>query len=298
MNPPHPANRDARPPDAVSPRQHHSASPASGHRATGPQARHNRLQAALPTPVAPGRQLPAHIDVLGSLSHKPPHVSRQHTPARWALPVALLLLAGATAHWVGLSHDAAGKQTAHAGPGAPAPAPEDARQRPVPGTGVPVSAVVQPNAPQTTAPGPTQGTASPADAPTPPPPTPPRTEDVLTARLESWRSAWAARDVETYLAHYSVHFVPADGQTRQGWATTRRRIISTRPAITLSVHAVTVQAVSSERWQTRFQQDYAAGALVEKNRAKWLDWVQEDGTWRIVAERQMPDPSRTATRRP
>ena len=87
-----------------------------------------------------------------------------------------------------------------------------------------------------------------------------------------------------------------NGQTRATWAATRRRIISTRPEITLRVHTVVLQAVSRQQWQARFLQDYAAAGHVENDVPKTLDWVLEDGIWRIAAERQASPAARSVSR--
>lgn len=112
----------------------------------------------------------------------------------------------------------------------------------------------------------------------------------LLARLESWRQAWANRDVDAYLAHYSPAFIGTNGQPRSAWAAARRRVISTRPEIVLSLSAVEAQAVAADRWELRFLQDYAAGGYVEKNRPKTLVLVLENGVWNIVTEQQTRAP--------
>lgn len=111
------------------------------------------------------------------------------------------------------------------------------------------------------------------------------TENVLRERLEGWRLAWASRDAEAYLAHYSPRFVAANGQTHGDWAVSRRRIISSRPEIVLHLSAIRWLALSPDRWQVQFLQDYAAGGHVEKQLPKTLELVLENGQWNIVSER-------------
>lgn len=111
------------------------------------------------------------------------------------------------------------------------------------------------------------------------------THAALRSTLESWRQAWAARDVQAYLGHYAHAFVPANGQPKAQWAANRRRTISSRSAIVLSLSQIELKSAGPDRWQARFLQDYASDGYVEKQLPKTLDLVREDGQWRLAAER-------------
>lgn len=112
-------------------------------------------------------------------------------------------------------------------------------------------------------------------------------EQQLRERVESWRKAWAARDIEAYLAHYSASFEAANGLSRLDWETNRRRIL-TRPAtIVLNIHSLELRPMSADRWAVRFRQDYAAGSFVEKNLHKSLELQREGEQWLIVSEQQL-----------
>lgn len=113
-------------------------------------------------------------------------------------------------------------------------------------------------------------------------------EDAVRQRIDSWRQAWANRDVEAYLAHYGTQFKPLKEATRAEWAANRRRIIGSRPDIALSLSQLRLLRMDDQRWQASFLQDYASGGYVEKQQPKTLELVQEDGQWFIVVERQTP----------
>jgi hypothetical protein len=113
-------------------------------------------------------------------------------------------------------------------------------------------------------------------------------EEAVRQRIDSWRQAWANRDVEAYLAHYGAQFKPLKEATRADWVANRRRIIGSRPDISLSLSQMQLQRMDDQRWQASFLQDYASGGYVEKQQPKTLELVQEDGQWFIVAERQTP----------
>lgn len=236
----------------------------------------------------PGR----HIDVLGSLQHHPAIGDRGPLPAR-AVMMVFTLVVVVMAGWVAQTHGPLRSDGAADAP--QADRRDQAARAPVPPPSHEAAAAHALSAVPAAQPGtPRAETANAVLLHVTAPP--PLTEAIVAERLESWRQAWAARDVDAYLAHYSAEFVPPNGQTRATWAATRRRIISTRPEITLRVHTVVLQAVSHQQWQARFLQDYAAAGHVENDVPKTLDWVLEDGIWRIAAERQASPAARSGSR--
>lgn len=112
-------------------------------------------------------------------------------------------------------------------------------------------------------------------------------EQQLRERVESWRKAWAARDIETYLAHYSARFEASNGLSRVDWETNRRRILARPATIVLNLHSLELRPLRADRWVVRFRQDYAAGSFVEKNLDKALELQREGDQWLIVSERQV-----------
>lgn len=225
-----------------------------------------------------------HIDVLSSLHHRPAIGMRLPLSAH-AMLTTLVLVATALVWWAFQPreplrdhHTAALAETKR---WIPAAEPAMPPITPGPQATRPTSAALTAEAEPTQAIAVSAAQAGAATAS-------PTAEAVLKERLESWRLAWAARDVDAYLKHYSSGFVPSNGLTRAAWASARQRIISSRPEIVLSVSKVDIQPIAHDRWQARFLQDYASAGHVEKDVPKTLDWVNEDGVWRIVAERQLP----------
>lgn len=119
-------------------------------------------------------------------------------------------------------------------------------------------------------------------------PHPAEHEQALLLRIESWRQAWATRDIDAYLSHYSPHFKPQKERDRQTWAANRRRVILSRPPITLNVSELQLERLDAQGWGAHFLQDYASGTYVEKQQPKTLVWVLEEGQWLIAAERALP----------
>lgn len=113
-------------------------------------------------------------------------------------------------------------------------------------------------------------------------------EQTLQLRVDSWRQAWAAQDVDAYLSHYSRQFKPQKERDRQTWAANRRRVILSRPDIELKVSELQLERLDAQGWRVHFLQDYASGTYVETQQPKILEWVLEDGRWLITAERALP----------
>ena len=102
--------------------------------------------------------------------------------------------------------------------------------------------------------------------------------------IATWAAAWAARDVEAYLAHYAPDFVPEGGIGRDAWVRQRQERIGKASAPSVDVRDLTVTDAGSATLEVRFRQDYAAGTYRDAS-DKLLVWKQQrDGRWLIVRE--------------
>ena len=102
--------------------------------------------------------------------------------------------------------------------------------------------------------------------------------------IATWSAAWAARDVEAYLAHYAPDFVPEGGIGRDAWVRQRQERIGKASAPSVDVRDLTVTDAGSATLEVRFRQDYAAGTYRDAS-DKLLVWKQQrDGRWLIVRE--------------
>lgn len=102
--------------------------------------------------------------------------------------------------------------------------------------------------------------------------------------VERWRAAWAGRDVDSYLGFYSSAFVPADGSTRTAWAAARRKNISSRADISVTLNDMQITRIGAEQTQVAFRQDYVAGTFRETAKLKTLLLERVGDDWRIVGE--------------
>ena len=178
------------------------------------------------------------------------------------------------------SADAASKSGRPAA-AAPTPAAVVATQRPAP---APAAAAPAPAAPTPAA------AAAPAPAPAPtaaaPAPAPATASDsstqAVTAAVQAWASAWAAKDMKAYLGAYDKSFDPPGNQNRSAWEKEREARIVGKSKISVKLSDIAV-SVKGDKATARFRQAYSADSLNVSSR-KTLDLVHNNGRWTIVRE--------------
>ena len=104
----------------------------------------------------------------------------------------------------------------------------------------------------------------------------------VTAAVQSWAAAWAAKDMKAYLASYGKEFDPPGRQTRAAWEKERESRIVGKSSISVKLSDIDV-TVEGTKATARFHQAYSADTLNVTSR-KTLDLVQHQGRWRIVRE--------------
>ena len=102
--------------------------------------------------------------------------------------------------------------------------------------------------------------------------------------VHAWAAAWAAKNVNKYLAAYADDFRPADGESRSAWAESRRARISKPKTIHVNLSDVSVKLTDSTHATAHFKQSYQASHLHTSSR-KTLLLVKADGKWLIQEER-------------
>lgn len=124
-------------------------------------------------------------------------------------------------------------------------------------------------------------TVPPAAASSPAPVATDAREEV-TAAVEAWRSAWAARDLPRYLAAYTPDFHPADLRSHAAWVSQRTDRLRNARGLRVEVEQLAVSA-EGERATARFLQRYRAGSLDDQVH-KRLDFVRGADGWKIREE--------------
>lgn len=109
-----------------------------------------------------------------------------------------------------------------------------------------------------------------------------KAEDVVTSRLLAWASAWSTKSADRYFEFYGDAFKPKT-ITREAWRAQRTRRLATRDPIAVSLTEIQATVAGAEQVETRFQQRYESGTLVDQGE-KVLLWQRVGGQWFIVSE--------------
>ena len=119
-------------------------------------------------------------------------------------------------------------------------------------------------------------------------------DEALRRRVDAWAAAWAAQDFDAYRAFYSAAFQPGKGRSTADWEAERRQRVTQARSPALRIEALRLKARNPERSSTVFVQHYSAGRYRDTVR-KQLDWVKEDGQWKIAGETVLAAPRPAAT---
>ena len=119
--------------------------------------------------------------------------------------------------------------------------------------------------------------APPADAATP------EAKSELTAAVEGWASAWSAKDVKAYLAHYAPDFEVPAGLSREAWEKQRKERLEHPKSIEVKVKVLS-EHVDGDAATVTFRQSYRSDTL-KSNSTKTLKLEKSGGQWLIKQER-------------
>lgn len=114
--------------------------------------------------------------------------------------------------------------------------------------------------------------------------TEPSDKTKISQLLDTWRNAWAHRDIAGYLNAYSQQFTPADGNTRNTWVAARTKKLSAGAPIEIQIREFGIERINDDQFKATFLQDYASGSYQEMARAKTLIIARENGEWKITKE--------------
>lgn len=113
-------------------------------------------------------------------------------------------------------------------------------------------------------------------------PTPEAAQDTVEQAVETWRDAWAARDVDAYLAAYAPSFRPADGSTLPQWQNQRRDRLTKAKDVSIVLEQMETQ-MQNGRAMVRFVQKYRSTTVNDAVR-KSLTLTHEADRWLITEE--------------
>lgn len=108
-------------------------------------------------------------------------------------------------------------------------------------------------------------------------------EKTITANVKQWAKAWAAQDVEKYLASYASTFEPAGGESRSDWEKLRRERVSAPASIRVDLSNLKVMLDDEKTARVKFRQAYRTGRATMRT-DKLLIMKKSDGNWLIQQE--------------
>ncbi len=108
----------------------------------------------------------------------------------------------------------------------------------------------------------------------------------LEAATRNWAKAWESKQYLTYHSFYSDRFVPGDGQSMPAWEQVREQRLSKAGPVSVDVDNLQVQQLGPDVAATAFTQRYRSNNYRDVV-SKRLEWVRENGRWRITRETTM-----------
>lgn len=106
--------------------------------------------------------------------------------------------------------------------------------------------------------------------------------------IERWRSAWAARDVDRYLAHYLPSHA-GRAATPEAWQASRRQALRAASELEIRLESPEIYFSSPVQAEAHFRQHYRSASHADIG-DKVLTLVRWDGRWLITAEKFTPLP--------
>jgi outer membrane protein assembly factor BamE len=111
-------------------------------------------------------------------------------------------------------------------------------------------------------------------------------ETAVTASVQAWAVAWAARDLKRYFAAYSAAFKPVH-LTSAAWHKQREHLIQKARNIVVDLQDMQVQFNDESHASVKFKQQYHSDVYADETR-KTLQLEKVAGVWLIVAETVEP----------
>jgi predicted small lipoprotein YifL len=104
--------------------------------------------------------------------------------------------------------------------------------------------------------------------------------------LNSWRDAWASKNLNRYYDHYVVTFA-GDSKNTVAWRAQRKNKILVNKTIVVNLDNVVMTSIAHDQAEVGFIQTYQAGSYQDHGK-KTLKLQKIDGRWQIVQETFKP----------
>ncbi|MEM7194760.1 MAG: tetratricopeptide repeat protein [Pseudomonadota bacterium] len=108
-------------------------------------------------------------------------------------------------------------------------------------------------------------------------------EEQLFEFLRTWINAWSERDVNEYLAHYSLDYQPVGELTLEQWVSRKTEILQQAQYILINLDNIEINILSPNIAEAWFDQSYESNTLTAEGQKK-LTLQKYDGQWLITRE--------------
>lgn len=107
-------------------------------------------------------------------------------------------------------------------------------------------------------------------------------KDEIMESINAWAAAWAAKDVDQYIAAYTDDFHPA-GESHEAWKAVRRNRVERLRFIRIAPNNLSVNLTDQTHATVQFDQNYQSNLLSVISHKK-LSLVLKNGKWLIQQE--------------
>lgn len=104
--------------------------------------------------------------------------------------------------------------------------------------------------------------------------------------LDSWKEAWEAQDIDSYLTAYSPAFKPSNNLSQKAWKAKRRKSIQRPRSIKIDIEDPVVEMLTDEQLLVTFKQSYTSNTYHDVV-VKTLTMEKEEHGWKITKEREV-----------
>lgn len=105
----------------------------------------------------------------------------------------------------------------------------------------------------------------------------------LQQTLNGWATAWSAKDYPRYIDYYSKNFKPEGDRPLAQWMDERRTRLGKPGDIKVDIADLKIEQGDADHAVTGFRQTYTSQDYQDIV-TKRLDWIREDGHWKITRE--------------
>ncbi|MBF0466680.1 MAG: L,D-transpeptidase family protein [Nitrospirae bacterium] len=104
----------------------------------------------------------------------------------------------------------------------------------------------------------------------------------VTHLVSKWRAAWAAKDIEKYMSHYSAAF-SSDGMNAKQWKAHKKGLFKASRSLKVHIKDIKFKVLSGKRIEVTFIQEYTSDTVSDKG-LKTLVLHGCPGDYKIIEE--------------